>query len=193
MLTAKAIINRIIEFQQEIRDTDLRLRRYLSDRRENPHPRQEELIQQIRNFEPQVDRFLRANRNSEIEMRLDSLLHSLMVNERIWNRQFEEASHVDPTIKGEAPAPAADTTPAPQTRPLPPAARKLFGKLYEISSRQWDRQGIDARESKQDLARRLIPEYKQIRPLLGKGKKLSVVYDRRTQRIHLKATDPNPS
>ena len=182
------IIRQIMAFQQQIRDTDTKVRQYLADRKKYPHPRQEELIQEIRRFEPKADLFLRAHRSTEVEMRLDGLLHSLVINEKVWKRQFEQAAHIDPAVM-QAPNPVANHKPVESASNAPLATGKLFDRLYAVSKKKWDQHGIAAPESKEQLAARLVPEYNKLRPQLQEGKKLSVVFDKKLQKVRLRVDD----
>ena len=80
------IIQRLIYYQGQINEMHNKVTEYLSDRKNHAHPFPEDLINEIRDFETEAHKVI----NSEVQLRLESLLYSLLVHERIWKRLFEE-------------------------------------------------------------------------------------------------------
>ncbi len=81
-----AIIQKLIYYKEQINEMHNKVTEYLSDRVNHLHPFPEDLINEIRRFETEAHKVL----NSEVQLRLDSLLYSLLVHERIWNQLFED-------------------------------------------------------------------------------------------------------
>ena len=85
------IIQKLMDFKNQIIVMDNKVRQYLSDRENHPHPFPEDLINEIRRYESEIYRLP----NSEVQLRLDSLMYSLLVHEQIWNRLFEDDANGD--------------------------------------------------------------------------------------------------
>ncbi len=81
-----AIIQKLLYYKEQINEMHNEVTEYLSDRANHLHPFPEDLINEIRSFETEAHKVL----NSEVQLRLDSLLYSLLVHERIWNQLFED-------------------------------------------------------------------------------------------------------
>ena len=80
------MIQKLIYYKDEINEMHNKVTEYLSDRENRPHPFPEDLINEIRSFETVAHKVI----NSEVQLRLDSLMYSLLVHERIWKRLFED-------------------------------------------------------------------------------------------------------
>ncbi len=81
-----AIIQKLIYYKEQINEMHNKVTEYLSDRVNHSHPFPEDLINEIRSYETEAHKVL----NSEVQLRLDSLMYSLLVHERIWNQLFED-------------------------------------------------------------------------------------------------------
>jgi len=79
------VIQKLMYFKDQIVVMDNKVRQYLSDRENHPHPFPEDLINEIRRYESEIHRLP----NTEVQLRLDSLMYSLLVHEQIWKRLFE--------------------------------------------------------------------------------------------------------
>ena len=179
-------LRQIANLQKLVHDTDIKVRQYLADRNRHPHPLHGELIERIRKYERQVSRCLRANRNAEVAMRMDNLMYSAMVHEQVWKRLFENASRAG-MHESEAARVATVRQQAGSTHAAMSAAeRRLIDKIYHISKKKWEQYGIEAAETREDLARRLLPEYQKMRREIPEGGKLGAVYDRHTHQVKLR-------
>lgn len=86
----QGIINTLQNYKKKIIDMDCKVHLYLSDRQRYPYPGHVELINEIRAFESQLYGKRFGFANTEIELRLDGLLYSLLIFERHWKRLFED-------------------------------------------------------------------------------------------------------
>jgi len=84
------IINKLQDYKKKILDMDCRVRLYLSDRQRYPYPGYAELVNEIRAIESRLYGKRFGFATTEIELRLEGLLYSLLVYERHWKRLFEE-------------------------------------------------------------------------------------------------------
>jgi len=82
----EAIIQKLIYYKEQINEMHNKVTEYISDRENHPHPFPEDLINEIRSYESEAHKVI----NSEVQLRLDSLMYSLLVHERIWNQLFED-------------------------------------------------------------------------------------------------------
>ncbi len=80
------VIQKLMHFKDQIIVMDNKVRQYLSDRENHPHPFPEDLINEIRRYESEIHRLP----NTEVQLWLDNLMYSLLVHERIWQRLFED-------------------------------------------------------------------------------------------------------
>ena len=88
-LDPKTILDSLKSYQQQIHDMDQRITVYISNRKEHPRPQHTALISNIRRFENKIYNINFGFLNTEISLRLDNLMHSLLVHERCWERLFE--------------------------------------------------------------------------------------------------------
>lgn len=86
----QGIINKLQDYKKKIIDMDCKVRLYLSDRKRYPYPGYVELVKEIRAFESRLYGKRFGFANTEIELRIEGLLHSLLIFERHWKRLFEE-------------------------------------------------------------------------------------------------------
>lgn len=87
----QVIINHLQDYKKKIIDMDCRVRLYLSDRQGHPYPGYVDLVKEIRAFESRLHGKRFGFATTEIELRLEGLLYSLLIFERHWKRMFEEA------------------------------------------------------------------------------------------------------
>jgi hypothetical protein len=85
------VIRKLIDYKDQVIVMDNKVRQYLSDKENHLHPFPEDLINEIRRYESEIHRL----RNSEIQLRLDGLMYSLLVHEQIWKRLFEDDAKGD--------------------------------------------------------------------------------------------------
>ncbi|NVL89769.1 MAG: hypothetical protein HWN69_02065 [Desulfobacterales bacterium] len=162
------IIQKLMDYQSQIREMDYSVKQYLSDRENNPHPLYEDLINEIRRFENEAHKI----RNTEIELRLDSLMYSLLVHEQDWKRWFDE----------DAAAPRKEHSES-AGRQDEKKANILVDKVYAIAEKKWAEMGVTNTESKEDLAERICPIYMKA---LQEGQEVGFVYNKKTHRIQIK-------
>jgi len=165
------IIRKLIQYQKEIREMDLKVRQYLSDRKKYRHPFPEGLIKEIRSFENQIY----MSRNTEVQLRLDSLVYSLLVHERDWKRAFEADAETPSDERVESTYQPAETT---ETR-----SDSLMDRVYRAAEKKWSQLGVGSTESREELVERLCPVYDKTRE---EGKEVGFVYDTKTHKVQIK-------
>jgi len=168
------IIHKIKRFKKEIEQMDLKVRRFISDRTQYPRPFPEDLVDRIRSFENQMHRYLKGFRNTEIELWLDNLMYSLLVNDRIWKRLLEDNTD-DPKRKEVQKGSQKQSSVAP-----------IIEKAYEFSIRQWRQRGISDTESRQDFSRRIVSQYQNARKNIGPDEKIALSYHLNDHSVHIK-------
>ncbi len=167
---AKKIQQVIQGFDKQIKEMHLKVHRYLSDRSKNPHPRHEEFIQRIFNYQ------IKGTGNRTLELMLDNVQHKASSRARIWKQWFENDAkglfrkgNVDGVYKG------------PKTKNI-----ALMDKIYERTKKAWAKYGVTDIELKKDFAERILPAYNNARRNLKNGQKVAFVYDKNTHRVLLK-------
>jgi len=161
----KGIISKIEQYRSEVNNMDMDVKLYLEDKTRYSYPQHEKLCDEIYKFEHEVHKV----NNSEVQLRLDGLMHSLLIHKRIWERWFDEDLE---------------------------ARKKEFeehGKIsrlaYKASEDIWSKQGLDPVESKQILEDRIIPQYAAAKKSLKDNQKIVFVYNKNEQRIKVKVKD----
>jgi hypothetical protein len=173
-IDAESVLQQIKPFKDEILETETRVKQYLSDRDKYPHPQFEDLIHQVRRFENSIYKINFGFSNTEIQLRLDGLLHSVLVYEQSWKRMFERDSEEYEAELTHRSAP-----------PVEPRANPLLDKVYSYAQKKWSESGVKGRESKEDLAKRLLPAYKAAKKKLKPGQKIAVAYDAESKQVKL--------
>ena len=168
------IIRKLIEYKKEIKEMDLKVRQYLSDRKKYRHPFPEGLIKEIRSFENQIY----MSRNTEVQLRLDSLMYSLQVHDRDWKRAFEADAE---TPSGEGVEGAYQPAETTETRRDP-----LMDRVYRAAEKKWSELGVGSTESSEELVERLRPVYDKARE---DGKEVGFVYDSKSHKVQVKIKD----
>lgn len=83
---APEAIRQIQEYKRRISEMDVMVNRFLLDPERYPYPEYKRLAEEIRRFET---RFYQ-HPNRDLRFWMEGLLHSLLVNERIWNQRMED-------------------------------------------------------------------------------------------------------
>lgn len=79
------IIQTLQQYKSRIQQMDRKVRDYVSNREKFRHPFPEGLIEEIRRYEKQIYRI----NVKEVQLRLDSLMNTLLAYERSWNQLFQ--------------------------------------------------------------------------------------------------------
>ena len=177
-IDAQSVLEALKSYKTQIAEMDGKVTRYLSDRQKYPHPQYEDLANEIRRFENSIYRINFGFSNTEVQLRLDGLLHSLLVYERSWNRLFDRDTEDYEKMK-------AVGSVAEQSLPAQAESHPIVDKVFAYAQKKWSQSGINGKESKEELARRLLPAYKEARKNLKKGEKISVSYDPESNQVKL--------
>ncbi len=167
-------IERVIwEFDRQIEEMHLKVHRYLSDRSKNPHPRHEEFIQRIFNYQ------IRGARSRSLELMLENVQYKASSRARIWKKWFEDdAKGLFRTGNVERARQKTEKTGDP-----------LMDKIYERTKETWSKHGITNTESKEDFIERILPDLDEARKHLKKGQKIVFTYDKDTDRAQINIKD----
>ena len=177
-IDAQTVLEAIQSYKSQILDMDTKVSRYLSDRLSYPHPQHEDLVREIRRFENRIYKINFGFSNTEVQLRLDSLLHSLLVYEQSWRRMFERDTENFEKMKSSGATSRHDGPAHQESNPM-------VDKVYSFAQKKWAESGIDSVESKEALANRLLPAYKEAREKLKKDEKISVAYDPESKQVKL--------
>ena len=88
MLDKNSAIAEIQSLKDEIKTIETRVKLYLHDRVNNPHPGHEEFVARVRAKES----VLRRTNNRDVIYWLDNLMHSLSIYDYYWRKDFEDAA-----------------------------------------------------------------------------------------------------
>ncbi|MCF8068665.1 MAG: hypothetical protein K9L30_08785 [Desulfobacterales bacterium] len=86
MVDKDSAIAEIQRLKDEIKSVESRVKLYLHDRKNNPHPEHEEFVTRVRIRES----VLRKTNNRDVIFWLDNLMHSLSVYDHYWRKDFED-------------------------------------------------------------------------------------------------------
>lgn len=181
-LDAQTVIQAVRTYKTQIVEMDRKVQLFLSDRRQNRYPKYEELVTEIRRFENRIYNVKFGFANTEVHMRLDGLMHSLVVYEQAWKRMFSRDS--ENYQKKIVAAPARVAIPEEEP-PEPEESNPLVDKVFAYAQKKWAESGVNGAESKQQLSERLLPEYKAARKKMKKGEKISVTYDADSKQVKI--------
>jgi len=181
-LDEQTVIQAIKTYKNRIHEMERKIKRFLSDRKRHRYPAYEELISEIRRFENRIHNVNFGFANTEVQMRLDGLMNSLYVNEQVWKRMFQQ----DSETYQKARAASAESVPAyAEEAGEEEQSNPLVDKVFAFARKKWAESGINGVESKEELGRRLLPEFRAARSKLKKGEKISVVYDADTRQVKI--------
>ena len=159
-------IKTIKDFKSRIHQMDDRVRRYLKDRKRNPHPGHDTLIQQIHQFERRAHRLP----NRDVQFWLDGLMHSLMVYQRIWQRAFE-------TGGGGYTAKSASKKNWENDIPI--------DKLYRAAQHKWEELGVSPSMTKEEMLAKVRPQYEKAMAELKEGERITWSINKKTNELHV--------
>ncbi len=161
----RGIISKIEQYRSEVNNMDMDVRLYLEDKNRYSYPQHERLCEEIYRFEQEVYKI----NNSEVQLRLDGLMHSLMIHKRIWQRWFDEDLENRKKEMEEY--------------------GKILNLAYKASEDIWAKQGLEPIESKQILRDRIIPEYAAAKKSLKNNQKIVFAYNKHENKIKIKVKD----
>lgn len=166
----KEIIEKLKQYKEQIYRMDTRVKRYLADRKKCPPPGHEDLINEIRRYENQIH----GIPGTDVRFWIDNLMNSLFVYEQWWGRAFDEEAAQSSKKKSTGADHISETTP-----------NLLIDEVYAIAQKKWAQFGVTETESKEDLRKKLLPEYDKARKCLKKGEKIAFDYDKKTHEIQV--------
>jgi len=82
----KAVENELRQLEKQVEAMDGKLRAYLADRQNKPHPRHQELIEKIQRY-----RIPPAISTKQLESQLDNLQWKIFYHKKAWQQQWENA------------------------------------------------------------------------------------------------------
>jgi len=171
-------------FGRQIDEMDSKIRAYLSDKKNRPHPRHLELIDKIQGF-----RIPNSVSTKQLAVLLDNLQWKLHYNKRAWNQLWENAETTQSKTQGatssigsvSASSASEDGDARIQTK-----AQYSVDTLWEIQQEKLRVYGhADNPETKAEFKKRMIEEYKA----LSQGKKqrpeIIMTFDKESMRCRL--------
>jgi hypothetical protein len=172
-------INRLIN---QIHAVDQRIRAYLADRQNNPHPRHLEFIEKVQRYRiaPDVS-------NKHLETLLDNLQWKIYYYQRAWNQLWENAEAAfrqGRTIAAETSAPIADRDEASEISKS--KSQYSIETLWEIQQeklRMFD--AADSAETKSEFKQRIYQEYDQLSKTRKPGEEIVMTFDPEEKKCRL--------
>jgi hypothetical protein len=167
---------------RQIDEMDSKIRAYLADKKNRPHPRHLDLIDKIQGF-----RIPNSVVSKHLAVLLDNLQWKLHYNKRAWNQLWEHAetqSKKHAGIQGPAVAggPASDDGDARiQTK-----AQYSLDTLWEIQQEKLKLYGYtDIQETKAEFKKRMIREYKALNQDKKQRQEIIMTFDKESRQCRL--------
>ena len=161
----QGIVNKIEQYRTELNNMDVDVKLYLDDKNRYSYPQHEQLVEEIYKFEEEIHKII----NSDIQFRLDGLMHSLMIHKRIWERWFDED--------------------ALKTKKTVADQERIVNLAYKTSKSIWAQQGVTPTESRSSLAERLRFDYAAAKNIVKATQKIIFAYDTHEHKIKIKIKD----
>lgn len=159
---------------RQVDEMDSKIRAFLADRNNKPHPRHLDLIEKIQAF-----RIPNSISTKHLTVLLDNLQWKLHYSKQAWSRVWEHAEkqiqkHPGASNESIAANPASDDGSMRQQS----KAQYSVDTLWEIQQEKLRAYGhTDAQETKTEFKKRMIQEYKKLNQEKKKGQEIIMTFD----------------
>ncbi len=170
-------------FYQRLYETDAKLRAYLADRANKPHPRHEDLIQAIRNY-----RIPPRYSTKHLETMLENLQWKAYYFEQSWRQIWENAERLRLKQFQESKRQAPPTAASDREKENNATKQKIYSvdRLWELQQRQRKQMGLDPEaESRTDFIKRIKKEYGRLASEKKSNEEIIMTFDSAQKRCRL--------
>ncbi len=185
----KEMENHLLALQQQVDSMDAKLRAYLADRKNKPHPRHQELVEKVQRFriDPRIS-------TKHLETLLDNLQWKVYYYNRAWRQLWENAEAVrraeaqearrqrntggdDGAGKNSASRSGSGT----DSRPI-----YSVDRLWNIQQQKLDEAGVDSSgETKDDFVQRIKQRYGKLASEKQEDEEIVMKFDKTEKRCTL--------
>lgn len=172
-------INRLIN---QVHSVDQKIRAYLADRQNNPHPRHLEFIEKVQKY-----RIPPVVANKHLETLLDNLQWKIYYYQRAWNQLWENAEAAfrqGRIMTAEMPLPAVENGEAGGSSKS--KSQYSIDKLWEIQQEKLKTyDAADSTETKSEFRQRMYREYDQLSKIRSPGQEIVMTFDAEEKKCRL--------
>lgn len=184
---ATSVAQRRAEIENELRalmrqaeEMDAKIRAYLADRENKPHPRHHEFIEKIQRMKIEP-----AASNRHLETMLDNLQWKVYYYSRAWRQLWENAEAIRRSRARQ------QESPEPEGRPAAGSAnrdKRIYSvdRLWEIQQRKLRAAGEDpSTESREQFVERIKKRYGRLASEKKPDEEIVMTFDRQARRCTL--------
>ena len=168
---------------RQIDEMDSKIRAYLADKKNRPHPRHLDLIEKVQGF-----RIPNSVLTKHLAVLLDNLQWKLHYNKRVWNQLWEHAeaqgkketkTSIEPVVAGGAASDDGDAR-------IQSKAQYSLDTLWEIQQEKLRFYGCtDSTETKTEFKKRMMQEYKTLNQGKKQRQEIVMTFDKESRQCRL--------
>ncbi|MFZ3097982.1 MAG: hypothetical protein WA081_15870 [Desulfosalsimonadaceae bacterium] len=170
-------------FGRQIDEMDSKIRAYLADKRNRPHPRHLDLIERIQGFKIPNSVFTK-----QLAVLLDNLQWKLHYNKQAWNQLWEnaEAQSKKQTGTSSIESIAGSSTSEDGDARIQTKSQYSLDTLWEIQQEKLRFYGCkDNPETKVEFKKRMVQEYKTLSQGRKQGQEIIMTFDKESLQCKL--------
>ncbi len=170
----KTVENELRRLDREVDAMDGKLRAYLSDRQNKPHPRHHELIEKIQRY-----RIPAALSTKQLKTMLDNLQWKLFYHKKAWQQLWEnaEAAYRQGRAFGSTSPNAAKETESDKSSSL--------RSYWQLQQKKLDEMGAGCQESEAEFENRIKQRYRELSRNKGDDQEIVMTFDKTKKRCTL--------
>jgi len=170
----KQVAAEIESLSRQVEEMDGKIRAYLADRQNKPHPRHLDLIEKIQGYrlDPSIA-------TKHLMTMVDNLQWKVYYSKRAWKQLWENAEAQRRTQMPHSPAFTEIGTADSSDRQLQSRAQYSVDTLWEIQKEKHRVHGSpDANETKTAFKKRMLREYQQLNQQKKKNQEIVLTFDK---------------
>ncbi len=177
----KQVAAEIELLKRQVEEMDGKIRAYLADRQNKPHPRHLDLIEKIQAYrlDPSIT-------SKQLLTMVDNLQWKMYYSKRAWKQLWENA---EAQLRNENPgaAPVSENAPADyDEQTVHTKAQYSVDTLWEIQKEKLRAYGYsESKESKSEFKKRMIQEYKKLIKNKKDNQEIVMAFDKDTMHCKL--------
>ncbi|MDA3835004.1 MAG: hypothetical protein PF495_16580 [Spirochaetales bacterium] len=178
----KQVAAEIDSLSRLVEEMDGKIRAYLADRQNRPHPRHLDLIEKIQGY--RIDPGITTQ---HLTTMVDNLQWKVYYSKRAWKQLWENAEAMRRTQMPNAPSFVEGAGSRDSSEDKSQAkAQYSVDTLWEIQKEKLRVYGSpETRESKSDFKKRMIQEYKKLSQHKKKGQEIVLTFDKESKHCKL--------
>jgi len=178
----KQVEQELASLGRQIDEMDSKIRAYLADKKNRPHPRHLDLIDKVQGF-----RIPNSVVSKHLTVLLDNLQWKLYYSKRAWNQLWEYAETQSKKHAGMAGAAVAESPAAyDDDARIQTKAQYSLDTLWEIQQEKLKLYGYtDIQETKSEFKKRMIQEYKALNQGKKQRQEIIMTFDKESRQCRL--------